>query len=100
MSAGVLAVVLASTGGVAVGPRSSAAAAGAATSSTAAAAGARPSRWVTTWGGSAMSPSALVSTVQTLDDQTVRDIVYTSAGGTALRIRVSNAFGDRTVTIK
>jgi lysophospholipase L1-like esterase len=60
----------------------------------------RPSPgWVATWGGSAMSPSALVSTVQTLDDQTVRDIVHTSVGGTALRIRVSNAFGDRTVTI-
>ncbi|HEX6470655.1 MAG TPA: SGNH/GDSL hydrolase family protein [Streptosporangiaceae bacterium] len=104
-SAGVLAVVLASTGGVAVRPSSSAAAAGAATSSVAgssvaaAPAAARPPRWITTWGGSAMSPSALVSTVQTLDDQTVRNIVYTSAGGTALRIRVSNAFGDRAVTI-
>jgi lysophospholipase L1-like esterase len=65
----------------------------------AAAGSSRPAPWVTTWGGSAMSPSALVSSVQTLNDQTVRNIVYTSAGGTALRIRVSNAFGDRTVTI-
>jgi hypothetical protein len=87
--AGVLAGVLATTGGVA--------AAGPAAALTPAAA--RSSGWVSTWGGSAMSPSALVSTVQTLDDQTVRDIVYTSAGGTALRIRVSNAFGDRAVTI-
>jgi lysophospholipase L1-like esterase len=60
---------------------------------------ARPSGWVATWGGSAMSPSALVSTVQALDDQTIRNIVHTSVGGTALRIRVSNAFGDRAVTI-
>jgi lysophospholipase L1-like esterase len=55
--------------------------------------------WVTSWGGSAMSPSALVSSVQTLQDQTVRNIIYTSAGGEQLRIRVSNAFGDRAVTI-
>jgi lysophospholipase L1-like esterase len=46
-----------------------------------------------------MSPSPLVATVQSLDNQTVRNIVYTSAGGTELRIRVSNAFGDRAVTI-
>jgi lysophospholipase L1-like esterase len=55
--------------------------------------------WVATWGGSAMAPSELVSTVQTLDNQTVRNIIHTSAGGTELRIRVSNAFGDRAVTI-
>jgi hypothetical protein len=55
--------------------------------------------WVTSWGGSAMSPSALASSVQTLQDQTVRNIVYTSTGGDQLRIRVSNAFGDRAVTI-
>ncbi|HEU5160038.1 MAG TPA: SGNH/GDSL hydrolase family protein [Streptosporangiaceae bacterium] len=64
-----------------------------------AAGSARPPGWVATWGAGAMAPSALVSTVQTLDDQTVRNIVYTSVGGSALRIRVSNAFGDRTVTI-
>lgn len=55
--------------------------------------------WVTTWGGSAMSPSPLVSSVQDLNDQTVRDIVYTSVGGDAVRIRVTNAFGDRPLTI-
>ncbi|HEY7488707.1 MAG TPA: SGNH/GDSL hydrolase family protein [Streptosporangiaceae bacterium] len=59
----------------------------------------RPPGWVATWGGSAMAPSALVSSVQTLDNQTVRNIIHTSAGGTELRIRVSNAFGDRAVTI-
>jgi lysophospholipase L1-like esterase len=82
-----LAVVLSGAGAVAAGPAASAARS------------AHPAGWVSTWGGSAMSPSALVSTVQTLDDQTVRNIVHTSVGGTALRIRVSNAFGDRTVTI-
>ena len=60
----------------------------------------RAPNWVTSWAGSAMSPDPAVSTVQTLDNQTVRDIVYTSAGGSELRIRVSNAFGDRTQTIQ
>jgi lysophospholipase L1-like esterase len=55
--------------------------------------------WVTSWGGSAMAPSALVSGVQTLNNQTVRNIIYTSAGGSQLRLRLSNAFGDRPVTI-
>ncbi|HVQ90054.1 MAG TPA: SGNH/GDSL hydrolase family protein [Mycobacteriales bacterium] len=55
--------------------------------------------WVTSWGGSAMSPSALVSGVQTLQNQTVRNVIYTSTGGDQLRIRVSNAFGDRAVRI-
>ncbi|MEJ3745956.1 SGNH/GDSL hydrolase family protein [Actinomycetes bacterium KLBMP 9797] len=55
--------------------------------------------WVSTWTGSAMAPSALVSSVQELADQTVRNIVHTSAGGSELRVRVSNAFGDRPVTV-
>ena len=63
-------------------------------------AAAGPPGWVTTWGGSAMSPDPSVSTVQTLDNQTVRDIIYTSVGGSELRIRVSNAFGNRAQTIQ
>lgn len=55
--------------------------------------------WATTWSGSAMSPTALASPVRSLDDQTVRDIVYTSAGGSAVRIRVTNAFGDSPLTV-
>lgn len=56
--------------------------------------------WVTTWAGPAMSPSPLVSSVQSLDDQTVRDVIYTSTGGNALRIRVTNAFGSAPLTIR
>jgi lysophospholipase L1-like esterase len=55
--------------------------------------------WVSTWTASAMAPSALISSVLTLNEQTVRNIVYTSAGGADLRIRVSNAFGEQPVTI-
>lgn len=56
--------------------------------------------WVTTWSGSAMSPTPLASSVQSLNDQTVRDIVYTSAGGDEMRIRVTNAFGSAPLTVR
>lgn len=56
--------------------------------------------WVTTWTGSAMSPTPLASSVQSLDDQTVRDVVYTSAGGSDVRIRVTNAFGSAPLTVR
>jgi lysophospholipase L1-like esterase len=46
-----------------------------------------------------MAPSSLVSPVLSLDSQTVRNVVYTTAGGADLRIRVSNAFGGQPVTI-
>jgi hypothetical protein len=36
---------------------------------------------------------------QSLTDRTVRDIVYTSAGGSGLRVRLSNAYGDRPVLV-
>lgn len=102
-----VAVAMSAAGAVSVaGPAVSAPASAAAPATAAAAPAARSAAtsaraadWVSTWGGSAMSPSALVSPVQTLDDQTVRNIIYTTAGGNTLRIRVSNAFGDRTVTI-
>lgn len=47
---------------------------------------------IATWGASADRVSG------TLVNQTVRDIVHTSIGGTNLRIEVSNAFGDSPVT--
>lgn len=44
--------------------------------------------WVASWAASPMAGSTSFS------DQTVRDIVYTSAGGNSLRVRVSNTFGS------
>jgi lysophospholipase L1-like esterase len=58
------------------------------------------SGWVSTWSASAMAPTPLASSVQSLNDQTVRDIVYTSAGGDTVRIRVTNAFGDAPLTVR
>ena len=48
---------------------------------------------IATWGASA---DRIVNA--TLTDQTVRDVVHTSIGGSNLRIEVSNAFGDSPVT--
>jgi lysophospholipase L1-like esterase len=47
---------------------------------------------VATWGGSADRVTG------TLAEQTVRDIVHTSIGGSNLRIDVSNAFGSQPIT--
>ncbi|GAB3412281.1 SGNH/GDSL hydrolase family protein [Flindersiella endophytica] len=47
---------------------------------------------VTTWA------AADDTTGGTLNEMTVRNIVYTSIGGTGLRVRLSNALGDQAVT--
>src|SRR4051794_33492216 len=55
-------------------------------------AGAASTHEVATWGGSADRVTG------TLAEQTVRDIVHTSVGGSNLRIDVSNAFGSQAIT--
>jgi lysophospholipase L1-like esterase len=61
-------------------------------------------RWVATWTASPMAaaPARLAApddfSPAGFDDQTIRDIVWTSAGGQAVRIRLSNQFGTRPVT--
>jgi lysophospholipase L1-like esterase len=61
-------------------------------------------KWVATWTASPMAatPPKLAApddfSSAGFDDQTVRDIVWTSAGGQAARIRLSNQFGTRPVT--
>src|SRR3954447_2783239 len=57
-----------------------------------AAQGSGPGGEVGTWAASADRVSG------TLAEQTVRNIVHTSLGGTNLRIRVSNAFGSQAIT--
>lgn len=52
----------------------------------------RPTNAVGTWG------TAVDTTTFTLADQTVRNIVHTSIGGSGLRISLSNAFGSTPVT--
>jgi len=57
--------------------------------------GGRPQVWIATWGASQQIPepqNALPP--DTLRDATVRQIVHLSAGGSAVRVHLSNAFGS------
>ena len=51
--------------------------------------------WVGTW-AAAMTPA---KTAQQFKDQTIREIVHTSIGGSSVRIRLSNTFGTQPLTI-
>jgi lysophospholipase L1-like esterase len=61
-------------------------------------------KWVATWAASPMAaaPAKLAApddfSAAGFDDQTIRDIVWTSAGGQATRISLSNQFGARPIT--
>ena len=61
-------------------------------------------KWVATWTASPMAaaPARLAASDDFssagFDDQTIRDIIWTSAGGQAARISLSNQFGTRPVT--
>ena len=55
--------------------------------------------WVATWAASPMAASDSAQAEQGFSDQTIRDIVYLSAGGDALRVHLSNLFGTRPLTI-
>lgn len=73
---------------LAIGPMTSATATGEATKA------AGPiTRTVTTWGASDDMAGGQ------LTDTTVRNVVHTSIGGTGLRVRLSNAKGDRPLTL-
>jgi lysophospholipase L1-like esterase len=61
-------------------------------------------KWVATWTASPMpyAPAKLAApddfSAVGFDDETIRDVVWTSAGGQAARITLSNQFGTRPVT--
>jgi lysophospholipase L1-like esterase len=61
-------------------------------------------KWMATWAASPMAatPSKLTApddfSSAGFNDQTIRDIVWTSVGGQAVRISLSNQFGRRPVT--
>ena len=64
-----------------------------------------PANWTGTWAASPQQarPADLTGagdpTVTGFDDQTVREIVHTSIGGSALRIHLSNSFGGEVLTV-
>jgi hypothetical protein len=57
----------------------------------------RGARWIGTWATSAQPflPGAL----ETYQNQSLRLIVHTSAGGARVRIRISNTYGDEPLFI-
>jgi lysophospholipase L1-like esterase len=63
-------------------------------------------RWVSTWTASPMAatPPSLTSATDFssagFSDQTIRNVVWASAGGKSARIRLSNVFGTRPVTFR
>lgn len=63
-----------------------------------------PGHWVSTWAASPMAatPPSLTSpddfSSAGFSDQTIRNVVWTSAGGHSARVRLSNVFGTRAVT--
>ncbi len=54
-------------------------------------------QWIGTWAAAPQPPSPGHS--QTFRNQTLRLIVHTSAGGTKVRIKISNTFGDHPLLI-
>jgi len=64
-------------------------------SQTAAAKDMPANRWVATWGASPQRAGAPIQVQQ----QTIREIVHTSLGGSAVRVRISNAYGTSSLVI-
>lgn len=56
-------------------------------------------RWVGSWAASMHEPALTGLTHDGFDNQTVRMVVHVSIGGDAVRIRLSNEFGTKPLTI-
>ena len=54
-------------------------------------------QWIGTWATAAQP--FLANSLETFQNQTLRLIVHTSIGGTKLRIKISNSYGDRRLLI-
>jgi lysophospholipase L1-like esterase len=65
-------------------------------------AGARP-RWVNAWQGSPVGGGTIAGAAcpadKGLDHQTVRNVVFVSAGGDRVRVRLTNAFGAKPLQV-
>jgi lysophospholipase L1-like esterase len=82
---------------------SSAAASWAVTASSSGGGGRDTGGWVASYEAAEVAPASLVTgpcaAATGLDDQTVRDIVYSTVGGNEVRIRLSNVFGDEPLQV-
>jgi lysophospholipase L1-like esterase len=57
------------------------------------------SHWVATWAASPQNPIPANMSPAGFRDQTIRQIVFSSAGGSMVRVRLTNAFGSRPLMI-
>jgi lysophospholipase L1-like esterase len=55
--------------------------------------------WVDAWGASPQSSALASTTPPSYTNQTLRLIAHLHSGGTAVRVKLSNSFGDRDITI-
>ena len=61
-----------------------------------------PAPWVGTWGAAPLPPSAAIGPIpasSSFANQTIRQIVRVSAGGSRLRIRFTNEYGTKALAI-
>jgi len=58
-----------------------------------------PTHWVGTWAAAQVAPGPAGLSHRGFRDQTVRDVVHISVGGSEVRIRISNVFGTRPLRI-
>src|SRR5262245_25930580 len=66
------------------------------------AAQAQESKWVGSWGASPLPPSPGAGpfpATPSFNDQTIRQVVRLSVGGSRLRLRLTNEYGSKAVTI-
>jgi len=55
--------------------------------------------WVATWAAAPQGAGVGAAGVGASGDKTIRDVIYTSVGGTALRVKISNRHGTRPLDI-
>lgn len=55
--------------------------------------------WIGTWGASPQQTTSLFGTAPSFSNQTVREIVRISVGGTRFRVRLSNEYGTQPLVI-
>jgi lysophospholipase L1-like esterase len=56
-------------------------------------------QWVGTWAAAQVAPGPFGLSHRGFRDQTVRDVVHISVGGSEIRIRISNVFGTRPLRV-
>lgn len=56
-------------------------------------------RWVASWSAPPMAPGSSFGASRSFDNQTVRQIVHISAGGSRVRVKLSNEYGEGTLII-